>query len=174
MPFKIHEESRSPKRSDRGHRKKCPYMNMKGEACDCEINDPAKLTESMKMLGWEVDERRAEGQSFHRTMGEHSISVCLLMDGWQYRWEKGVGLTIFEVRGFGTIDTCLDHLWSLMARRLDEATVAFWEHGAMTAQLEEAGIKPARVNDPPLKKKDGPASPRILKHEVTAIMESKS
>ena len=148
MAFEVHEVGRYPKMEERGHRKKCPYTDLKGDGCDCEVSDPLERLAAMQMLGWVADDRMSEGDSFYRNMGDHCIMITRLIDGWQYRWDKGVGYTVYEVRGFATLDVALGHLWAMLAKRVEESTRLYWEHGAMTSQLKDMGVAPKRLRRP--------------------------
>jgi hypothetical protein len=125
----------------------------------------------MLLLGWTQDGRGSEGTSYYQSFDTHIVSVAHCMSGWQLRWEKGPGFTYIEETGFGTIKHCLSYFLGMTAERLDEASKLYWEHGAMTGQLDTAGIEPRRFGVKP--KPPAPAVKTSLKHEVTAEMDKK-
>jgi len=108
----------------------------------------------MTRLGWEamIDRDMVYECFYQRGFGPHIVTIAHVMSGWSMRWEKGPGYTIIEEGGFGTIKACLDFFWGTLAERFDEDTRVYWEHSAMRAQLQKAGIEPRELGKPPKKK----------------------
>ena len=172
-----HPEPRGPR--EHGHDDRCEYTNNLGESCECD-KDPSnqwgqagryQLLHTMKLMGWKPDNGSRPGGSWHRQYGPHHISLTRVKSGWSLRWDKQGGMTFLERGGFATITEAVEYFWGWTAERVDWSNKISWEHGAMTVQLNKAGIDPRRLGVKPTP--IGPAVPGPLKHEVVDIMDQK-
>lgn len=167
-----HNDYQHPRgRELKGHKPDCAYTDFHGDICECDDLRPKEVYNAMLLLGWDHDEGSAKGRSFIRFYDPHYIGVSKLIDGWQFRWERGPGSTMFEERGFATIGHLMKFTWGLMAEEKDWSMKTSWEWGQMRQQLKDVGIEPRELGKKPEAKKDAPVG--LLKHEVTAIMDGR-
>ena len=179
MAHEIYEHPEPRGKEEHGHDPECEYTNNFGESCACSDSHrtsrglPAPssydILNGMKLAGWKEDGRSRE--AWYRQYGPHHISLCRVKSGWQIRWDKQSGMTFLERSGFATITDAVNYFWGWVASRVDWSNKMSWEHGAMTGQLDQAGIEPRRLGVKPSVRPPGVPGP--LKHEVTNIMDQK-
>lgn len=136
MAFELYIHPQNTGEGWRGHGTECRFTNNAGPSCECEIILPRTLDKSMKMLGWTPGAYSRPGSSWIRKYGDHFITVAKVISGWQYKWERGPGMTLLESGGFGTIESCLTHFWGVMAERMDEYLATSIENSKLRNKKE--------------------------------------
>jgi hypothetical protein len=132
-------------KEEHGHKPDCVFVDNHGPSCVCDGSIAEgdvgnlvrkRLIGSMELTGWTL-ESQGEWLSFTRRFGEHVITIARVHSGWSCVWMRGMGWTISESRGFGSLAACVTDLWEHIISYQDTAD----EMIAETMQLRIAAAK---------------------------------
>lgn len=147
MVMRPYRQALKATKEEHGHKPDCVYVNNHGPSCICDGSTAEsdvsnlvrmQLISAMKLTGWTL-ESTGEWLGFVRRIGEHRIMISRVIDGWQYVWMRGMGWTISERRGFGSLAACVTDLWEKIITRIDQAD----EMVAETMQMRITASKAA-------------------------------
>lgn len=72
------------------------------------------------MIGWTKHGDNSYYITLERADGQHHVIVVAeLVDGWSFKWQRGVGMTLQEHSGYKTLEEAITALWGFVFDQTD-------------------------------------------------------